>query len=160
MGRHSAPDDDEPGGAVVAASEADLAAVERRGRHSRGEDTADTGPLPGVPMRDEEQRAAVQDDRPTELLSLAEIEAHAEPAKPAKGNTSTAADLALIRSHPDVRNRVLGAVLAPFVLFVVVLLILSAKGVQYLLWIWIPLVSAGVLGGLILDRAHKEHAGG
>jgi hypothetical protein len=176
MGRHSAPDDDEPVGALVAAPETEAEAAERRGRHSRSEDTADTGPVPGLPMRGEQERAAIQDDRPTERLSLVEIEAppapepepaaaeSAEPAeptepepKPAKGGTSTAADLALIRRHPEVRNRVLGAVIVPFVLYVVVLLVLGASGVRYLIWIWIPLVTAGVLAGLILDRGHKQH---
>jgi hypothetical protein len=176
MGRHSAPDDDEPVGALVAAPETEAEAAERRGRHSRSEDTADTGPVPGLPMRGEQERAAVQDDRPTERLSLVEIE-QAEPAaeaeaaeeaapesspeaaapKATKGSTSTAADLALIRHHPEVRNRVLGAVLAPFVLYAVVLLVAGAAGVTYLLWIWIPLISAGVLAGLVLDRAHKQH---
>jgi hypothetical protein len=180
MGRHSAPDDDEPVGALVAAPETEAEAAERRGRHSRSEDTADTGPVPGLPMRGEQERAAVQDDRPTERLSLVEVEqaepaaeaaaaeeaaaeeaepAPAEAAKPAKASTSTAADLALIRHHPEVRNRVLGAVLAPFVLYAVVLLVAGAAGVTYLLWIWIPLISAGVLAGLVLDRAHKQHAG-
>jgi ABC-type transport system involved in cytochrome c biogenesis permease subunit len=86
----------------------------------------------------------------------------ATPASPkaAKGGSSTAADLALLRRHPAVRNRVLGAVLVPFVLYAALLLAVGAKGVTYLLWIWIPLVSAGVLAGLLLDRAHKQHAAG
>jgi len=196
MGRHSAPDDDEqPEGTVAVAAPTDAAeqlAAERRGRHSRGADVETTGPVPGVSVRRDEERAAVQDERPTERLDLAAIEAAleqpetaetaelpesaetaetaklpepAEPAElatPAEGKRpraaqSTAADLALIRRHGDVRNRVLGAALAPFVLYVVVLLVLSATAVQYLLWIWIPTVIAGVLIGFVLDAGHKRH---
>jgi len=211
MGRHSAPDDDEqPEGTVAVAAPTDAAerlAAERRGRHSRGADVETTGPVPGVAVRRDEQRAAVQDERPTERLDLAAIEAAlergtAEPAEPAqtaqtaetpepakiaetaqlpapaeqpepaeptpapapttqpkrpRAAQSTAADLALIRRHADVRNRVLGAAVAPFVLYAVVLLVLSATGVQYLLWIWIPTVIAGVLIGFVLDAGHKRH---
>ena len=190
MGRHSAPDDDEqPEGTVAVAAPTDAAeqlAAERRGRHSRGADVETTGPVPGVSVRRDEERAAVQDERPTERLDLAALEAvleegtpaetaelpepaapagTAEPAAPAapaeakrpRAAQSTAADLALIRRHGDVRNRVLGAALAPFVLYVVVLLVLSATAVQYLLWIWIPTVIAGVLIGFVLDAGHKRH---
>src|SRR4051812_35887888 len=73
-----------------------------------------------------------------------------------RGNQSTAADLALLRRRADVRNRVLGAVLVPFVLYAAVMVVLGASGVQYVLWVWIPLVSAGILAGLILDAAHRE----
>jgi len=200
MGRHSAPDDDEAadGPLVVttdpaAAAAADLspeaaAAAAARGRHSRTEDAADTGPVPGLPMRPSQERAAAQDERPTELLALADIAAaerqpeaapapetatepepggEAEPAAPVaepvarpprpRAGQATGADLALIRRHPDVRNRVLGAVLVPFVLYAAVLVLLGAPAVHYLLWIWIPMVTAGVLVGLLLDAGHKRY---
>jgi len=205
MGRHSAPDaDDEVGGAPAAVVDAPTdAAADRRGRHTRVEDEQHTGPVPGTPMRPADERAAAQDERPTEQLTLADIAAAAgvepelepepaaaplaetrapapagpaepavpvlteatpaepaastSPPKPPRGAQSTGADLALIRQHPELRNRVLGAALAPFVVYAAVLLLLSAKGVQYLLWIWIPMVTAGVLIGLVLDAGHKRY---
>ena len=159
-------------------------------------------------MRPADERAAVQDERPTEQLTLADIAAAAgvepepepqlapepesepaaapvaesraavraeaagpapaeaapaeptastSPPKPPRGAQSTGADLALIRQHPELRNRVLGAALAPFVVYAAVLLLLSARGAQYLLWIWIPMVTAGVLIGLVLDAGHKRY---
>lgn len=215
MGRHSAADEDEDEGLAVLAAEAEAeaeagAAADRRGRHSRGEDVAETGPVPGVPVRGDAERAALQDERPTQQLALADIAAagpwvvtgepggteaggaqagaitepvvplepaeapellvplepgpppegaaaEPEPVPAAKGLSSTAADLALLREHPEVRNRVIAAALVPFVLYVVVLLVVGAAGVRYLLWLWVPMVTAGVLAGLILDRAHRKH---
>lgn len=175
MGRHSAPDDDDEADVPVVVA-ADPGAA-RRGRHTRGEDVEDTGPVPGTEMRAAEARAAAQDDQPTERIPLDELLAEPvdvevtaptepvpvpEPKGKAKGKPrrpqSTAADLALLRRRADVRNRVLGAVLVPFVLYVAVLVVVGARGVQYLLWIWIPLVSAGVLAGLILDAAQRDVA--
>jgi len=200
MGRHSAPDDDEQPESTVALADAPADAAEQlaadeRGRHSRGADVETTGPVPGIPVRRDEERAAVQDERPTERLDLAAIEAAlersteqpteqpagppteqlapppaeqpvppsdqpveaTEPPKGARGAQSTTADLALVRRHSDVRNRVIGGALVPFVLYAVVLLVLSATAVQYLLWIWIPTVTAGVLIGFVLDAGHKRY---
>jgi hypothetical protein len=205
MGRHSAPDDDPDTSPDTVAEDANGAAIAldedpaagRRGRHARVEDVEDTGPVPGAEMRSADERAAAQDERPTQRLvldellnaeplaadeagptevgSAPELGKPSKPAKPPKapkapepakqakpkaprGAQSTAADLELIRRHPEVRNRILGAVLAPFVVYLAVMLLLGASGVQYLLWIWIPLVTAGVLAGLILDSAHRRAA--
>ena len=73
----------------------------------------------------------------------------------ARGNQSTAADLALLRSRSDVRARVIAAGVAPFVLYTVALYLVGGWGV-YFLWIWAPLVAAGVLAGSILDAAHRK----
>jgi hypothetical protein len=165
MGRHSAPDDDDEADAPVVVATEPGAAL--RGRHTRGEDVEDTGPVAGTEMRSPEGRAAAQDEQPTELIPLQDLlteppegevtapvevpepEPKGKEKGPGRGDHSTAADLALLRRRADVRNRVLGAVLVPFVLYAAVLVVLGARGVQYLLWIWIPLVSAGVLAGLI-----------
>ena len=72
-----------------------------------------------------------------------------------KGDQPTAADLELLRSRPDVRNRVIAAVLAPFVIYTIVMVVAGSLG-AYLLWVWLPLVTAGVLGGSILDAAHRK----
>jgi hypothetical protein len=44
----------------------------------------------------------------------------------------------------------------PFVLYAAVLLLIGATAVQSLIFIWIPMVSAGVLAGLLLDAAHRR----
>jgi hypothetical protein len=140
MGRHSAPGDDDDAGqdAVAVAVEPSAAP---RGRHARGDDTDAPAnrPLPPPDAPDPEQPAG------------------ATPPKLSRGNQSTAADLALLRHHKDVRNRAVAAVLAPFVLYVVVLLVLSASGIQYVLWIWIPMVVGGAAAGLVLDSGHKRY---
>ena len=175
MGRHSAFDDDQVEATVVVESRAPAG---RRGRHSRGEDAEETGPLRASEIRDLEERAAAQDDRRTERIGLTDalLEPDDEPpgaptevlptaAPPTtkrrpRGSQSAAADLALLRRRADVRNRVIAAVVVPFVLYVAVMLLIGASGGQYLLWLWIPLVSAGVGAGLILDTAHRKHPPG
>jgi hypothetical protein len=87
--------------------------------------------------------------------------AAAEPA-PVKaraggGNHSTAADLALLRESSELRARVIAAIVAPFVLYTAVLYLIGAMDV-YFIWVWIPLVTAGVLAGSLLDAAHRRHS--
>jgi hypothetical protein len=77
------------------------------------------------------------------------------PGRVPRGAQSTAADLALLRERPDVRNRCIAAVVVPFVLYSVALVLLNAVHV-YLIWVWIPLVTAGVTAGTILDAAHRR----
>lgn len=199
MGRHSAVDDDDQ--VDSSAVETDPAAI-ARGRHSRGQDVEETGPVEGAQVRRLAERAAAQDDQPTERLGLEDVllepvdaPADALPTEPPaadevpveagtteiteplavteaapderpdappaprrpRGSQATAADLALLRRQPAVRNRVIAAVVVPFVLYVAALLIIGAAAGQYLLWLWIPLVTAGVGGGLILDTAHRKH---
>lgn len=82
----------------------------------------------------------------------------AKPARTSRGSQSTAADLALLRAHPELRARVIAAAIAPFVIYVVVLLLVGAATRIYLIWIWVPLVAAGVLAGSMLDAAHRRRA--
>jgi hypothetical protein len=80
-------------------------------------------------------------------------------AQPARGNQSTAADLALLREHSAVRARVIAALVVPFVLYTAVLYLIGSLG-AYVIWVWIPLVTGGVLGGFILDVEHRKRAAG
>lgn len=165
MGRHSAPGDEDE---AVAAAPVDED-VEGRGRHARPEDIEQTGPL-----------ATLQDDQPTERIGLVEalldehtpddvapddvaVSAPAEaPPKPSQEKKprahSTAADLALLRSRPDVRARCIAAVVVPFVLYVGAMLVVGAGHVQYLEWLWIPLILGLALAGNFLDLAYKRQA--
>ncbi|MFN2562080.1 MAG: hypothetical protein ABR571_12400 [Jatrophihabitans sp.] len=78
--------------------------------------------------------------------------------KAERGNRSTAADLALLRQHSEVRARVIAAVVVPFLLYTAVLYLIGGLG-RYLIWIAIPLVSAGVVAGFILDAEHRRRTG-
>ncbi len=75
--------------------------------------------------------------------------------KPARKESDTHADLRLLRKNSAVRAQCLAAVVVSFALYSVVLLVISKTDV-YLLWIWIPIVLAGVLVGAVLDAAHKR----
>jgi hypothetical protein len=72
-----------------------------------------------------------------------------------KADTGTHADLRILRENPSVRARCAAAVVVPFLLYTAVLVIIARTDV-YLLWIWIPTVSAGVLVGTFLDLAHRR----
>ena len=162
MGRHSAGDDD---GADVHVGAPVVEAPGRRGRHSRTEDAEETGPIQ-LPADPELALAAEPEPETEPIAGLSAMleEAPVEPQpklspparRPARGTQSTAADLELLRRHPDLRARVIAAVVVPFVLFAAVLLLIRAPAAQYLVFIWIPLVSAGVLAGLLLDVAHRR----
>jgi hypothetical protein len=180
MGRHSAPDEDE-GGELRTVVPAGYERP-RPGRHSRPDDDEDVPPsivLEAVrttpPRTQAEPSEEAVDEQVTEPVPVkaAEPEAEPEPAASAstelavppakelmpvgKGNQTTAADLALLREHSEVRNRVVAAVVAPFVLYTVVMYLIDAVDV-YFIWVWIPLVTAGVLAGSILDAAHRRRA--
>ena len=168
MGRHSAPGgEDESTEAALATAEEDAAAS---GRHSRPEDAEQTGPV-RLPDDQPTQQLTVIDDLldeaaitepveppPADAEAPVEAEAPAEPSAKTKRERATAADLALLRSRPDVRARCIAAVVVPFILYVAAMLIVGAEHVQYLLWLWIPLILGLALAGHFLDVAHKRQA--
>jgi hypothetical protein len=144
MGRHSAPGDaDEDEEAAVLALMAELEArAGRAGRHSSPSDDD----APAAPA-------------PASVSPAATGSAHLTltPAQTARG---TNADLALLRSSPALRAQCIAAVVVPFGIFFATLVALGHLG-DFLLWIWVPTVVAGVLVGLFLDLAHRrtERAG-
>lgn len=149
MGRHSAPDDEEDGDVLVASA----LAVEapRRGRHAvpDDEDASPTGQIdlaaePTIEVRREQAVNLVTDDSVQRLAP-----------RPGKGNQSTAADLELLRTHSAVRARVIAAVVAPFVIYTLAMYLGRTLDV-YFIWVWLPLVTAGILAGSILDSAHRK----
>jgi hypothetical protein len=179
MGRHSAADDDERD---VVEAVAPVGVRPRPGRHARSDDderpepTADDiekqapKPRPRQPdePRDVDEVPLAEQDTERFVLLDEVLEPVAEPVDEAtetqqgkvrprvgKGNQSTAADLALLREHSDVRARVIAALVVPFVLYTAVLYLAGAMS-SYFIWVWIPLVTAGVLAGSILDAAHRR----
>jgi hypothetical protein len=126
------------------------------GRHSAPDDDADVvtaaTAVDTAPPRGRHARPDEDDD------GAASVDLQAD-AHVGKGNQSTAADLALLREHSDVRARVIAAAVAPLVLYTVALYLAAGFGV-YFIWIWVPLVTSGILAGRILDAAHRRHGTG
>jgi hypothetical protein len=175
MGRHSAPDDDD--GVVMTFTPVAPSEL-RAGRHARPDDDEPTQvlerpvprPAPGPaeqpsaeePLAEQETERIGLVEPPTAAAATAQVPA-VEPPKAAKsakrktkGSQATAADLALLRAHSALRARVIAAVVVPFVLYTVAMYLLTWLDV-YFIWVWIPLVSAGVLAGSFLDAAHRRY---
>lgn len=145
MGRHAADSDDEAevddadrvtvplGGVTPEAPEATEAAEAARPPGSR--------PQPGPRGR----HAHPDDD---------DDDDDDEPAATKREGT-TAADLRLLRTDPALRSRVAAAVVVPFVVYVVILLGIGRMD-AFAVWVWIPLITAGIGGGLLLDAAHSK----
>lgn len=135
MGRHSARDDDEldvveaPGDVLVAAPPA-------RGRHAAPD------------VDDERERAEPAADGQAADVGVAETE-------PLRRRRPPNADLRMLRDNPTLRTRCAAAVVVPFVLYTVALLVIGRTDV-YLIWLWIPTVTAGILAGAFLDIAAKR----
>lgn len=64
-------------------------------------------------------------------------------------------DLQLLHTHPRLRASCAGAVVLSFVVYTAVLFGLGRTDV-YPIWLWIPIVTSGVLVGALLDRAHRS----
>ena len=61
----------------------------------------------------------------------------------------------MLRDQPALRARCVAAIVVPFLAYALVLLVVGRRDV-FLLWIWIPMVAAGVLFGSLLDAAHRR----
>lgn len=169
VGRHSAPDENEDGDVLV--TSAVVIDPPRLGRHARPDDEDDIEPggPPGTPLH----FVAVAEQATVRLVPPGpDADPAAEPTvevarepdvqvdrnlarQVGKGNQSTSADLELLRAHSDVRARVIAAVVAPFVIYTLAMYLGGALNV-YFIWVWLPLVTAGVLAGSILDSAHRK----
>ena len=153
MGRHSAPEDEEDGDVLVASA----VAVEapRRGRHALPDDDEATAPVANT-AADLAAEPTVEVARESAVDLVTDESVQRLAPRPGKGNQSTAADLELLRAHSDVRARVIAAVVAPFVIYTLAMYLGGALD-GYFFWVWLPLVTAGVLAGSILDAAHRRH---
>jgi hypothetical protein len=181
MGRHSAPDDEERG---LSPFPPPAASRPRPGRHYRPDDADDGGellhliaervterlPVPDMmlprPVAAEPEPAAPEETAPIELVPAEPASTELVPAEPpsrkvvaqvGKGNHPASADLELLRRHSALRARVIAAVVVPFVIYTAVMYLIAALPV-YFIWVWIPLVTAGVLAGSLLDAEHRRQA--
>lgn len=137
------------------------------GRHSvpGQEDEADAlSPLGAVEDEDEDgsggrhARAADHDVSATtadgNVLQSGSTDPRGGRPAPPRG---TAADVRLLRADRRLRVRAVTALLAPFVLYVLVLTALGRTD-RLVLFLWAPIVLAGVLFGAVLDRGHRRAA--
>jgi len=105
------------------------------------------------------------EDAPPESPSAAAVElapGRHESADPVEDTpatlrteTGTHADLRLLREKPALRARCAAAVIVPFLLYTAVMAVIGRVDL-YLLWVWIPTVTAGVTVGTFLDVAHRR----
>lgn len=80
-----------------------------------------------------------------------------DPASVATPDASRpVSDLAMVRSDSALLARCLAAALTPFLLYFVVMAVVDSSGREWLIWIWIPAIAAGVAVGAFLDHAHKR----
>jgi hypothetical protein len=88
-----------------------------------------------------------------------ESDAQAVPAPTPAGGAH--ADLQMLRENPALRARCIAGALVPFILYTVGLIAVGRADI-YLVWVWIPIVVAGILVGAFLDlgyrsaRAHRD----
>ncbi len=129
-------------------------------------DTVDTDvidPELVAPVADAEPRNVVdaeivEDDVPARPVAAIEAPRPSPaPAPAAKPERPSRGDLRLLRENPSLRARAVAALLLPFILYTVVLVVVSRLD-AYLFWIWIPAIVAGVLFGAQLDAAVKRAA--
>jgi hypothetical protein len=175
MGRHSSPEEGDPPVAVpvvrVAAPTRPRPEPPRRGRHAApGDDdpdellyasaiaVLDTEPVPTLDEASDVVGAGVEIAEPeTTVDGTAEAvgETPLVAAPKARKASGTAQDLHLLRNHPALRNRVIAATVLPFALLAVALLFVG-RIQSYVSWVWVPLIVAGVLAGVLLDLEHRR----
>jgi cation transport ATPase len=168
MGRHSAPDQDEPDDdaatlTLIRDSEPTT------GRHA----TLDPDELATVVLAAPAQPEveAAQPEVEAESTAEAEETTDAEPAaeaetpkpdkrdrKAARSESNTRADLRMLRHNRALRLQCLLVVVIAFGAYTAVMLGVHDTSETYLRWIWIPIVLSGVLVGACLDLAHRRAA--
>jgi hypothetical protein len=171
-GRHARPG----GGAAAALDDRDTQMIAVIDPEVLPDDLHDTGeiapPEPAIlPLEDAPAKPSRADRRQekkaakaaaAEAAAAEPVAPPAEKAKKAKkkrtkkdgSETNTQADLRLLRENSAVRARCIAAILVSFLLYTVVMVVLS-RADSYLLWLWIPIVMSGFLVGFVLDLAHK-----
>jgi hypothetical protein len=152
MGRHSAPEEEpDPSDAPTVVLEAVPATRPARHLSAADDEEAETAEAAARPGAEE---TAVADDRTGETAA-AEVERGDRPTPAPRPEGATHADLRLLRENPALRARCAAAVVIPFVLYTVVMIVLGGTA-AYLVWVWVPTVLAGVTVGTFLDVAHRR----
>jgi hypothetical protein len=79
----------------------------------------------------------------------------AEPAAQPAAASGTHGDLQMLRDSPGLRARCIAGAVVPFILYTVVLIVVGRADI-YLVWVWIPIVAAGILVGTFLDLGYRS----
>lgn len=66
----------------------------------------------------------------------------------------TRGDLQLLREHPAIRARCIAAALVPFALYTIGMIAAGAAR-DFAVWVWVPIVVAGICVGLVLDLGFR-----
>ena len=162
-GRHASADDEAGGDPAVGAAEHDTAEFDQALTQRIG--VVEAPPLE-APAQGDEKAAKKADKKADKAGAKAAKQAERQAGKSAKadrkadrkaqrGESDTRADLRMLREQPAVRAQVIGAVIASFLIYTLVMLALGHTD-KYLLWLWVPIVACGVLVGLVLDLAHRR----
>jgi hypothetical protein len=61
----------------------------------------------------------------------------------------------MLRDNPGLRARCIAGAVVPFILYTVVLVVIGRADI-YLVWVWIPIVAAGILVGSFLDLGYRS----
>lgn len=190
MGRHSTPDAGDDDAVEIDSPLAVFDVAELRGRHAVADDEPVDAPSVGAESDNGFDQALTQrigvidaappqaapqpprdvgpapDKKNAKAAQKAERKAAQKAERKAarkaqRGESGTRADLRVLREQPAVRAQVIGVVIAAFLIYTLVLLVLGRTD-KYVLWLWVPIVACGVLVGLVLDlahrRAHKENS--
>jgi hypothetical protein len=104
--------------------------------------------------RDRAKAQAKADKAAKKAEQAEQAEAKAQ-RKQAKSESNTRADLRMLRQNGAVRAQALAAVIVSFLLYTIVMVVIGRTDV-YLEWLWIPIVLAGFLVGLVLDLGHRR----
>jgi type IV secretory pathway VirB10-like protein len=166
-GRHASADDEAEGDSVASADRgtSDQATAEFDEAHTQRLAVVDAPPLETPTKSDTKAdkkaakasaKAAKQAEKAAKADRTAGQQADRKADRKAqRGESDTRADLRMLREQPAVRAQVIGAVIASFLIYTLVMLALGRTD-KYLLWLWVPIVACGVLVGLVLDLAHRR----
>ena len=166
-GRHASADDEAEGDSAATADGAtsDQATAEFDEAHTQRLAVVDAPPLETPTKRDTKAdkkadkanaKASAKAAKQAEKAAKADRTAGQKADRKAqRGESDTRADLRMLREQPAVRAQVIGAVIAAFLIYTLVMLALGRTD-KYLLWLWVPIVACGVLVGLVLDLAHRR----
>ena len=94
------------------------------------------------------------DDEDAADDDVAQDAAPESPPAP-RPRSGTGADLELLRRDRTLRARAAAAAVVPLFVYVIVMVVIRRFD-AFLIWVWVPVVLAGVLVGAMLDRAHAR----
>lgn len=173
MGRHSAPDSDEEELSDVQVT----TPLIPWGRHAGDVDDVvgvgvgvgvdggvgvgvdgpsdEAPPSDGPPAAESSTATPSASESATPSATVTTTATATRPVAAAEPHPGTRGDLHLLRVSQGLRARCAAAVLVPFLIFTVVLIVIGRTDV-YLIWLWIPTVLAGVLVGTFLDLEHRR----